>query len=223
MVAALAGCSAGDTSGDTQNGSGGGGSVGGPPANSEPIEPADGWVAGDTNESGIQGALYTFKDDSGESTINPDDFAASGTTVCVDGTGAQVDLECDEDDCYGYFWGAGVGLNLNQEVDSDETLGYNADASGVVGFYFEITGPTIPQGLRFKAVGVGDEADYCVNITAGERSVLFSELRKSCWQPVAGEVDTTNLQAVQWQVSTATAGARPFNFCIENIRAIRAE
>lgn len=242
MVAALAACDSGGSgggaategtgntgSGGSTNGTGGGGSTDGPPANSVELAPENGWVPAEGNTVGVQGALYTFADDGG-STISPADFSMA-SEICVQGEGHTVEMPCDAgpaDECYGYFWGAGVGFNLNQEVESAPGAGdnppqpYNADTLGVTGFYFEISGPNVPTRLRFKAKVAGDDADYCTSITEGGQAIEFIDLKKSCWMSEAGAVDTTNIEAVQWQVYTDAAGPTPFDFCISNIHAITA-
>ena len=89
----------------------------GPVTAAVPIAPMDGWVDCGSNTIGLQGAFFTYDDDT--SAIMPADFSAAGTDICVSGTVAPSS---------DVVWGAGVGFNFNQDVGSDAANPWNADS-----------------------------------------------------------------------------------------------
>ncbi len=151
-----------DTTAQANNPSGGssygtpGGAAGGTaaaPGGGEPGEGPDlsmstylsvseGWVAGDSNGYGIQGAFFTYQDGTGRTTIM-NDAAESPSGYCVSGTSAEV-----LDENFSGTWGAVAALNLSQEVGSTTAASYDAALRGVVGIGFDIVGDT-GGALRF--------------------------------------------------------------------------
>ena len=199
-----------------------------PPAGAAPIEAAAGWVAGDRNTAGVQGAFYTFSDADagGGSTISPATFmAVASGPLCAEGTAAQVPAatECPgANDCFGTYWGAGIGLNLNQATTTpNPPMPYDAVVQGVQGFSFTVGGTNVPAAMRFKVKVDGDASDYCVPITPGVNNVRFDNLHENCWLGSTGPTpDPTGLTAIQWQVTTNDISATPYHFCVENLSAI---
>ncbi|MCH2110150.1 MAG: hypothetical protein MK135_12550 [Polyangiaceae bacterium] len=198
-----------------------------PPAGTA-IANSMGWVDGAQNTYGIQGAFYTFSDSldeegnpgGGDSTIAPAQFTED---LCVSGTASQVDVNCSADDCYGLYWGAGVGLNLNQATDEATGEGgtpdtWDASANGVTGFSFTISGADVPSSLRFKLGDAGGE--FCTSIGAGNNEILYTDLDENCWMPVAGATIPTASKSIQWQVATNDASTTSFDFCIENFSVL---
>ncbi|MEY4550781.1 MAG: hypothetical protein RL685_6976 [Pseudomonadota bacterium] len=194
------------------------------------LTPVAGWVAGGTNEAGIQGSFFPLSDANNEApqmpgttTITPaEDFSmAMGAPICVSGTASQVIGEA-----YGQYWGGGVGFNLS---DPGGMTGPTPWARGrVVGFSFDITGNTIPPAGQFRFgadfyEGAAINGDSCISIAAGANTIMLGQIVNACWDggamapPLSA---TAMLQSLKWQVATATAAPTPFNFCIENLRAI---
>jgi len=193
------------------------------------LTPSAGFIVGSSNEVGIQGYFYTFNDNAegGNTTIQPEDFAAStGSTICATGVGAQVVNGADGAPAYGTYWGGGIGLNLS-DAGGGAMPGPWARGK-VVGFSFNVTGTGVPPAgqFRFKATffeGAAVNTDYCVNATTGANTIMLSSVVNECYQGGAGApalAATAQLQALQWQVATVTTATTPFNFCIENLRAI---
>jgi hypothetical protein len=98
----------------------------------------------------------------------------------------------------------------------------------VVGFSFTITGMTIPPTGQFR-FGVApyegstiNNDGPCVNITMGANTIMFSQLHSACYNAAPGAAlpDTAMLASIKWQVATVTTAPTPFNFCIENLKAI---
>lgn len=206
-----------------------------------PLDPMNGWVDGASNSLMIQGALFPFGDATSKMGMEPLDFSMSGTMACFKGTAAKVDMAstaCTTKmftppamDCYGEYWGAAIGLNLNQTIDETTMMGSTPaayDASAIKGFSFTIAGASVPgtASLRFKVENAAGE--YCnpaaKPIKAGDNTVLLSDLISACWKPVAGaptgESAKANLIKIAWQVVTNDKATVPFDFCVSNIRAI---
>ena len=234
---------ANNTSGSgTMGGTGGGTGGTGMVAEGIPLTAMDGWV--DASEAiGIQGAIFAYGDATSKMGWT-ENFV--GASACLKGTAAKVDTmstACTTmmftppaTDCYGEYWGAAIGLNLNQPIDMttmmgvDPPLTFDAGAKAVTGFAFEITGEVVPTSLRFKVENATGE--FC-NIGAvkavkkGANEFKFSELHTKCWEPKAtaeknptAETGKTNLIKIGWQVVTNTTSAVPFDYCVANIRAL---
>jgi uncharacterized membrane protein YgcG len=214
-----------------------------------PITPSAGWIAKESNALGVQGAAFSFADTTSlmGMTDNLKDVAA--TTSCIKGTAAKVDMASDAcvnkmftapaTDCYGQYWGAALGFNLNQAIDM--TLVPPAggtpmafDASLIKGFYFEITDHDdhtgmvpAPSALRFK-VDDGSK-EYCntamLKLKSGANTVLFSDLTTECWAPtdtsskITAEVEKKFIK-IAWQVVTNSSATVPFDFCVGNVKAL---
>jgi len=202
-----------------------------------PLDPMMGWVDVMSNTLGIQGAMFSYADDT--SKAGPpalvEDF--TGMNACIKGTAAKVDLKCTPvapaTDCYGTFWGAAIGLNLNQATDPMTMMGgmpMPYDASAIKGFAFEITGGAdatmVPTSLRFKVEDASGE--YCTPPTTkpvklGVNSFMFSDLVTKCWTTggVSAEGAKTGLIKIAWQVVTNATGPIPFDYCVKNVRALQ--
>lgn len=221
----------------TTAGSGGSGSVEG-----VPLDPMNGWVDGASNTLKIQGAMFPFGDPTSLMGSMPVDFSMSGAKACFSGTAAKVDMASmacttkmftpPAKDCYGEFWGAAIGLNLNQTIDEATGMGSAAapfDASSLKGFAFEISGTTVPAptALRFKVEDSSGE--YCNiathQVKVGVNSFEFADLVKECWKPPTPPVTAVGAKAglikIAWQVVTNDKGTVPFDFCVSNVRALQ--
>lgn len=245
--------------GSTTAGTGGApdASGGAPDASGVPLAMSNGWVSGADNTLKIQGAVFTYSDPYTKMTLtsNLDGVTATTappvTTACIKGVAPLVPATTDKTaacnnmmfmspgamDCYGEYWGAAIGMNLNQMIDPGTMMGTPAaayDASALKGFAFEISGTTVPSAasLRFK-VNEPDPStvEYCSPIATplkiGQNVVLFADLYKQCYlAPAAYKVMPTALSSltsfgkIAWQVVTKNGATVPFDFCISNVRAI---
>ena len=149
--------------GSSTGGSGGGGEL---PAG-VPLTATDGWVDGMSNKLMIQGAMFEYADPTSLMGMTKDFM---GAKACIKGTAAKVDMASTActtkmftppaTDCYGEYWGAAIGLNLNQAIDPTTMMGGMAmpyNASAIKGFAFTITGAMVPTSLRFKVEDAGGE------------------------------------------------------------------
>jgi len=222
-------------------GTGGSGGAGAMPAPAGPIPvgmpgtgftltPVAGWVAGGTNEAGIQGAFSTISDATatppGATTIMPTNFAmAAGSQICVSGSASQIMTAAVPD--YNRYWGGGVAFDLGDPGAMMPKVPWNRGK--VVGFSFNITGTTIPPMGQFR-FGVApyegstiNDNGPCVNITMGANTIMFSQLRSACYDTAApgpALPATALLASIKWQVATVVTAATPFNFCIADLKAI---
>ncbi len=203
-----------------------------PLAEGVPLTAADGWVDMGGNTLGIQGAMFAYADPTSSASLE-ENFL--GANACIKGEVAKVDLKCTPvlpaTDCYGEFWGAAIGLNLNQPIDPVTLKGVNPplpyDASALTGFAFEITGTTVPLSLRFKAENASGE--FCSlpakPIKAGANTVLFSDLTTECWAPTPtsrkGDTAKSSITKIAWQVVTNDSSTVPFDYCVANVRALQ--
>lgn len=229
--------------GPTLGGASGG--AGAPAGEGVPITMTGGWA---TNvELGIQGAVFPYSDKysgTGMTSNLADPVDASVVNACIKGTAALVDqasTPCTSmvftppaTDCFGEYWGAAIGVNLNQPIDPDTGKGVVIplpyDASTLQGFTFEISGATVPapSALRFKVEA--DTGEFCtpttVKILNGSNKVFFNQLLDKCYSistnppnPTAETVQSKLLK-ISWQVVTNDKSAVPFDFCVSNVRAL---
>jgi hypothetical protein len=182
---------------------------------------ANDWVDRASNGVGIQGAFFTYQDPTTRTTIT----AAPGGTgqgYCISGESAEV-LEMN----FAGTWGAVAALNLNQDVGSTAAGSYDAAANGVVGFGFDIVGDTA-GALRFVVKQYSVHDGFCINNVpdcAMGCSVEYriEELTQNCWTPGGATPNASALSALEWQITTKTGMATPFDYCIENIHAVMGE
>lgn len=222
----------GNASGGTDSGTGGNSAV---LPEGVPLTATDGWVAVDSNTLGVQGAMFAYADPTSGMGMT-EDF--TGTNACIKGTAAKVDMmsmPCatkmftpPATDCYGEYWGAAIGLNLNQPIDEASGEGADPmpfDASAVKGFAFEISGAAVPTSLRFKVEN--DTGEFCTPpakpVKLGANTFMFSDLVTECWKAggTSAEGAKSSIIKIAWQVVTNDKSAVPFDYCVANVRALQ--
>lgn len=182
-----------------------------------------GWVEGSTNSVGIQGAWYSYNDCNTSPTnctmnqVPPEgSFENVGGKMCTSGSTAAVAMESD----FSTIWGAGIALDLNNSGGTDGMkMAYNADAEGVVGFSFNITGTAPGLRVNITSVPAGDDSHF-VGGMVGENTVLFADAMQGSWVTTKTDLDTTQLLAIQFQIPTVMNQSVDFDFCVENLAAI---
>jgi hypothetical protein len=173
--------------------------------------------------------------------------------ICISGSLDEVPLNPDGHGNYGQYWGVEFGFNLNQVSPAGESAQPAASAAdagadagpapmdvaepwhpaNVVGFSFLIEGPTINL-VRFKSLPDGFDSSlessvFCKEIHAASgqaNTALFSELSTYCWSGISTLIPTTaGLDNISWQLpaDVAPAGARPFDWCLSELRPIVTE
>jgi len=235
-------------SSSTAGGSTTGGTSGGPEGVS--ITPVSGWIAKEGNGLGIQGAAFSFADSTSILSMTDNLKDATATTSCIKGIAAKVDKASDAcvnkmftapaTDCYGQFWGAALGFNLNQAIDMTLVppaggMPMAFDASLIKAFYFELSDHDdhsgmvpAPASLRFK-VNDSDNKEYCntsaIKLRSGGNTVLLSDLTTECWGPtdlstkITADVEKKFIK-IAWQVVTNDGSTVPFDFCVGNVKAL---
>lgn len=192
------------------------------PTTGNDLLPKNGWVSRSSNCAGIQGLFWTASDS--HSTITPAESADIAEPACVQGTLAQaVDADFDT------FWGAALGITLNQPAPSTERLVYDATAAGVSGFRFVISGeePAPAGRLRFNVIDEDDQ-NYCVPLvsagsTSGHYEISFDQLRRDCWDADSTAlVDPSRILVAQFSLVTSAEESTPFSFCVESVGVIRS-
>ena len=229
------------TAGTGNVGTAGGGAVAGAPADlpaGVPLTPTDGWLPLG-NDAGIQGAVFSFGDPTSKTGMT-ENFM--GTSACIAGTAAKVDMTSvacttkvftpPATDCYGEYWGAAIGMILNQPIDMTTMKGGTPaayDASKLKGFAFVISGNTVPAPSAFRFKVEDGVTEYCnaaaKKVKVGVNTVLFSELVSQCWtttdppQPTAETIQSKVIK-ISWQVVTNASSTVPFDFCVSDVRAL---
>jgi hypothetical protein len=96
---------------------------------------------------------------------------------------------------------------------------YDAATNGVTGFSFTISGPQIPEDMRFGFFEMG--GFHCVNLAGpNDYSVLLRDARINCFSGIdTGRPDTATIYSLVFLVMAPPAGEVPFDFCIEGFWA----
>jgi hypothetical protein len=196
------------------------------------------------NAYGIRGGGFLAKSAQGNTiTVGTDPGK-----ICISGNLEEVPLNPDGHGNYGQYWGVEFGFNLNQspaEAAAAPPLPQPGDAGAtppdvaqpwhpgkVIGFSFVIEGPTIKL-VRFKSLPDGADSSleanvYCkeINAVSGTpNAALFGELSTYCWSGISTVLPTAGgLDNISWQLpaDVAPTGARPFDWCLKDLRPILA-
>lgn len=222
----------GGTGGAPAGGAGGGAPVGSgevPVGDGLALIPlADGWIPGDSNGLGVQGAFFAASDADANptgTTIELDTATTPGS-VCVSGSLAAIaDMDFET------YWGATVGLNLRQVLPAGGGEALPASAwsrttpeGTVSGFSYAITannGVALPE-LRFTVdfVGKAAGATFCDPIETGSTSSALTDVVQSCWAASTVTLPAADLLAIQWSLIPSQTAAVPFDFCIANVQGV---
>jgi hypothetical protein len=185
-----------------------------------PIVPdTTGYVAPGSNSVGIHGSWFVYSDCNDlmnkdcamvTSPAGTGAFPNVGGKMCTSGTNSTA----------ANAWGAGIGLELN---DGPPQMPYNTVTHGVIGFCFDLSGPTIPSStirVAFTTTENNDNAPFEAISTPGTHTVLFSDTAQGSWVTTKTTFDPTMVVLVQFQIPAATASAVAWDFCISNMTAV---
>lgn len=201
--------------------------------NGVPLAFNNGWLNADENSLGVQGAVFAYADNTTKLSMT-ESITDNGASACITGTAAKVVDPCtitdpNANDCYGEYWGAAIGFNLNQPVDEATGEGGDPmpfDLSSVAAIDFELAGSVIPTSMRFTLET--DAGDHCTipstKIIAGPNHIELDKLVAECWTggaqtPLASRSSSLK---IAWQVVTTTGSETPFDFCVTNVVAVPA-
>ncbi|MEP7120881.1 MAG: hypothetical protein ABJE95_08230 [Byssovorax sp.] len=152
------------------------------------------------------GFVYSDMKDGGASTITQ-----KGTSLCASGVAGKV-----VGMAYSTYWGAGIGVNLNQKampmspVDPIQLTG-----SGVS------IGLATPPATEVRVVLDDAGVAYCAVLTGPSTSLVWSDFNTTCWdKTIAGSKSMTKAPlatSIKVQVVTSADADRPFDYCIASI------
>jgi hypothetical protein len=197
----------------------------------------DGWLDSRDNILGMQGAWYTFGDES--AVFNPPAGAqvTSGGGICFDGTAAQVtDQDGDGSLDWSTIWGAGIGFDLCATGEDDMppntkyslgTCPFNPDlGQRVIGVAFDMAGDFSADELRVSySEGEAVPAAY-TSVSGPEVGWVESRMADAMvgWDPTSKPEGTipSNVQAVHLQIPTNSTSSVGWYFCIYGVYAIVA-
>lgn len=152
------------------------------------------------------GFVYSDKTDGGASTITQ-----KGTSLCASGVaGAVVGM------AYATYWGAGIGVNLNQKaVPMSPVDPIQLSGSGVS------IGISTPPATEIRAVIDDEGVAYCAVLKGASTSLVWSDFNTTCWDTtIAGSKALAKAPlatSVKVQVVTSADADRPFDYCIASI------
>jgi hypothetical protein len=140
-----------------------------------------------------------------------------GDSFCVQGNVSQV-VNTD----FANAWG--VDLQLILAGDSWDRAG-----GRVKGLSFKLSGPTLPP-LRFQVTRPPEDTvtfqNYCQEVLQpvdGQRvDASFDLLKQGCWDPAATQalLPEQPLAILSWQIDGIAEAAKPFDFCVSEMRPI---
>jgi hypothetical protein len=183
------------------------------------IVPDDGGlVATGSNSVGIHGSWFVYSDCADLKGLNcatvttppTSDFPNSGGKMCTSGHTSMA----------AGAWGAGIALELN---DGPPQLPYDTVASGIKGFCFQLSGPTIPATtvrVAFPTQDNNDNAYFEAVNTPGQHTVLFADTAQGSWVTTPASFEPTKVTLIQFQIPSSTTASVPWDFCIEGLTAI---
>lgn len=154
---------------------------------------------------GGYGFVYSDKTDGGASTITQ-----KGTSLCASGTaGAVVGM------AYSTYWGAGIGVNLNQKMAAMSPI----EAAQLTGSGVTV-GISNPPMTEFRVVIDNAGEEYCAVLKGASTTVAWTEFNSMCWDKTAAGAKALagppSSKALKVQVITGDTD-RPFDFCISSI------
>lgn len=189
--------------------------------------PDTGWVDGAKNDCKIQGAWYVYSD----CTTSPDDCTQgqeptpgattgipnTGGVMCTRGTTVPTGTD------YTKKWGAGIGLNLNQQQPGDSSKNpISLLSKPIKGFTFTLSGPVVPGKINVKfPTPATENAAHFKEITApGTYQALFSDAVQPNWVDAKVDLVPGNVVSVEFQVVASPTDPVPFDFCVERLSAL---
>jgi hypothetical protein len=116
---------------------------------------------------------------------------------------------------YSTYWGAGIGVNLNQAMMADAPVNAaQLTGSGVT------VGISNPPATEIRVVVDDGGAEYCAVLTGASTTVAWTDFNATCWDktlPGAKALAGPPLsKAIKIQVITGDTD-RPFDYCISSI------
>jgi hypothetical protein len=153
--------------------------------------------------------------------------------MCATGTAAMVVAGAAGALDYDNVWGAGIALDLNNSGGANAAkLPYDAVANGVKGFSFVFENRLTPAPVTFSmrvefptmpapaAAFWAGNLDQPSPVMPGLNVVHWADVKGPFYNAAAPAFDPTKIMSIQFHIYTGGGGARPFNFCISNLKAL---
>lgn len=195
---------------------------------------ADCWVS-TTDIPGIKG-VYAFGD--GVTTMHVSEPTPG--TLCLEGVLAQnccadtasCPVQCANGAADYSLWGGGMGLQLSTGTAAPHTP-FNATTAGVTGEKFTLATPP-SQGIRAQVSLVthsdkafcysqgGTSPDTAITAAGDYSGQWATDFTQPSWGDPTITWDPTQVDSIQFQAVTGTAGSEAFKFCISNLNFIDA-
>lgn len=173
-----------------------------------------GWFPSNSNQACFQGSWYCFDDGEVETTCVTDTPPWDATVMAMCMTGSTI-----VDSTYA-AWGAGIGASLNDQ-DGDKEF-FDADAAGIKGFKFTISGDLGGATLKFKVPRSTKDKDSPPEfvLKVGTNTVEFSDLEPPDWDEFSpSDLDISELTELKWQIAGGDVEAE-YNFCVSDVEPI---
>lgn len=174
-----------------------------------------GWFPSNSNVMGFQGSWYCFEDDVNGSSCEQDvaPWDATESAMCISGETTERE---DPDDYTA--WGAGIGASLNDQAGTKKP--FDADAKGIKGFEFTITGDLDGATLQFLIPLTNKDSEDGppeFNITkTGTFRVDLKDVKRPEYTGKTDPADPTKLYALKWQIKGGDTDST-YNFCIKDV------
>jgi hypothetical protein len=141
---------------------------------------------------------------------------ATDGSLCISGTVGQVMMVGGMPD-YTDYWGAGIGLNLNQAMGTNSPV----MSDTLTGTSITVSTTAVPSCTTARIVidQNGATPDYCAPLISGTATDI-STFNTECWMPGSGDNATAPVasQALKIQFVTNTTSSCDFtDFCITGI------
>lgn len=193
-----------------------------------------GWLEGESNSLGIQGAFFVVESAGSEirlprppTTRIGDSWAWENPgqgTLCLEGTATQV-----RNGDYATYWGVSAGFQLCARHDQSDLGTPLGDCprralGNLAGFSFTLSGSQIPEHLWVVFMEEMKEKAAYVPLegpAAGSYKAWFRDARVH-YLPNQPAAHPSRIRQILIQVPTQVQGPVPFNFCISNIQPLLA-
>jgi endo-1,4-beta-D-glucanase Y len=185
-----------------------------------------GWVPSASNAAHVQGAVYSYQDASGSTSITPLTDATHPFTnpgdgkLCVKGKAGMV-VAMD----YKTTFGAAMGFDLCHAASTDAmpdakyTLATCPLQKNLSGIRFQLSGATIPTELRVVFHEAGRDASTYVLAAQGANTAMFAD-GKVLYLATAPPVNVGAIDSIHFTIPTNTVAPVPFDFCVDKIELL---
>ncbi len=180
-----------------------------------------GWVESQNNPCRAQGPWYAY-DDCNDS---PDDctrnrlpvegeFPNVNGRMCTSGTTAAP-ANAEET---ATKWGAGIGLFLNQDADTEARQPLGLLGLDFVGIRFTLESNVPGIRVNFPINAAEDTAHMAPDeFASGTHVVYFTDAISPPWDPTPVPLKPEQIVSVQFQVPTEIGVSRAFEYCISDL------